>query len=330
MSAAMMNSQLPWSSSEQENKRFTRISVVVLALTLLLAIIVQLTEVLPVPREEEEKLPPQLARIIEPIELPPPPEVKPEPEPVVEETPPPPVEQPVPEKKPEPKPEPVKKVEPKPEPKPEPTQEEKVAEARENAKKSGLLAFQDDLLSMRESANLDNLADTQMIEGAGQAEKTERKRIAADQVTQTSGGVQSAEVSQNIGARGELAGRRTTEFSAPEEGAASLAAKRIEEESEVIGNRDLASIRKMLDANKGAVYSLYRRALREDPALQGKVTMKLTIEPDGSISDISIVNSELNNPDLENKLLARVAMINFGAQNVSQTQLEYAFNFLPY
>lgn len=329
MSSVTMQTRLPWESCEQENKQFSRITLGILAITLLAAVVIQLTELPPVSREEEEKLPPQLARIIEPVELPPAPEVKPEPEPVAEEVVPeekPP--EPKPEAKPEPKPRP--KPEPKPQPKPEPTQEEKVAEARENAKKTGVLAFQDDLMSMRDSTSLDNLANTQVVEGAGKAEQTTRKRIAADKVTQTSGGVQNAEVSQNIGARGELAGRRGTEFEAPEEGVASLAAKRIEEESEVIGNRDLESIRKVLDANKGAVYALYRRALRADPSLQGKVTMKLTIEPNGSVSDISIVNSELDHPELENKLLARVAMINFGAQNVSQTQLEYAFNFLPY
>lgn len=331
MSSVTMQTRLPWESCEQENKQFSRITLVILAITLLAALLVQLTELPPVSREEQEKLPPQLARIIEPVELPPAPVVKPEPEPVAEEVVPEEVPpEPVPEPKPAPQPKPQPKPEPKPQPKPEPTQEEKVAEARENAKKTGVLAFQDDLMSMRDSTSLDNLANTQVVEGAGKAEQTTRKRIAADTVTQTSGGVQNAQVSQNIGARGELAGRRGTEFEAPEEGVASLAAKRIEEESEVIGNRDLESIRKVLDANKGAVYALYRRALRADPSLQGKVTMKLTIEPDGRVSDISIVNSELAAPELENKLLARVAMINFGAQNVSQTQLEYAFNFLPY
>lgn len=330
MNSVYLNTQLPWSSGEQENKRFNRITMAALAITLLFALIVSLVEVPEIPREEKEKLPPQLARLIKPVEVPPPPKVEPKPEPVEEKTPPKVEEKP----KPEPKPKPVEKkpveVAKKPEPKPEPTEAEKVAEARENAKKSGLLAFQDDLASMRQDANLNNLANTQTVEGAGQAEATQRKMVSSDQVTKTSGGVKSAEVSSNIGARGELAGRRTTEFDAPEEGAASLAAKRIEEESEVVGNRDLESIRKMLDGNKGSVYALYRRALREDPSLQGKVTIHLTIEPNGSVSDIKILSSELNNSELEAKLIARVAMINFGMARVTQTQLEYAFNFLPY
>lgn len=102
------------------------------------------------------------------------------------------------------------------------------------------------------------------------------------------------------------------------------------QESQIVGDRDIELIRKTLDANKGAVYSLYRRALRQDPALEGKVTVSLTIEPDGSLSDVTLISSELNNDALEKKLLARIGMINFGAANVKQTKLEYAFNFLPY
>ena len=324
--------QLPWASSEQENKRFSRITYITLAITLLLAVIVQWVQLPEQTREEKESLPPQLARIIQPKEPPPVPKVEPEPvpqekPPVVEEKP-----KPPPPKPPEPE---VVKPKPKPEPKPvppppEPTEAEKVAQARENAKQTGLLAFQDDLASMRSDLSLNNMADTQTIEGAGQAEETSRKHIGQAVAASNSGGLKNAEISQNIGARGELAGRRTTEFSAPEEGAASLAAKRIEEEAQVIGDRDVESIRKTLDANKGAVYSLYRRALRQDPELEGKVTVMLTIEPDGRLSVVQLINSELEDEALEQKLLARIRMINFGAANVKQTQLEYAFNFLPY
>ena len=90
------------------------------------------------------------------------------------------------------------------------------------------------------------------------------------------------------------------------------------------------SIRQTLDANKGAVYSLYRRALRQDPSIEGKLTVRLTIEPDGTLSSVKLINSELEAPDLVEKLIGRIGLINFGAQNVTTTELEYAFNFLPF
>lgn len=146
----------------------------------------------------------------------------------------------------------------------------------------------------------------------------------------TSGGVASAEVSSTIGAAGSLEGRRSTEFVAASEGQATLATKRIEAEQDVIGNRDLDKIRQVLDANKGSVYALYRRALRQDPSIEGKLTVKLVIEPNGALSSVTLISSELNAADLVDKLLRRIRLINFGEAKVTQTQLEYAYNFLPY
>ncbi len=326
MSGHYYQTQLPWAASDGENETFSRITYACLGLTLILALIVQWVQLPEQTREEKAALPPQLARILKPVTPEPPPEIKPEP--VVKEKPP--IVETPPEPKPELKPK-VEQVKPKPAPQaPKVTQEEKVAQARENAKQTGLLAFADDIASMRNDISLNNMANTETIEGAGKKEQTRRKRVGQQMATSTSGGLQNAEISQNIGSRGELAGRKTTEFVAPEEGAASLATKRIEQESQVVGDRDIELIRKTLDANKGAVYSLYRRALRQDPALEGKVTVALTIEPDGSLSEVTLVSSELDNEALEKKLLARIRMINFGAANVKQTKLEYAFNFLPY
>lgn len=324
MSSIYFQTQLPWSSSEQENRLFSKITYACLIIAVAFALVINWVQLPEQTRKEKETLPPQLARILKPKPLPPPPEVKPKPQPKVE--------QPKEEIKPKPQ-QPVKKVQPAVKPRPVPvekTKEEKVAEARENAKQTGLLAFSDDLASMRSDINLANVANTKTIEGAGKQEQTSRKRIGKQIATPTSGSLKNASISQNIGAKGELEGRRTTEFTAPEEGAASLAAKRIEVESQVIGNRDIEQIRKVLDANKGAVYALYRRALRQNPDLEGKVTVSLTIEPSGSLSSVTLVSSELEDEELENKLLARIRMINFGAADVAQTKLEYAFNFLPF
>ena len=127
-----------------------------------------------------------------------------------------------------------------------------------------------------------------------------------------------------------MAGRKTTEYVAPNEGLASLAAKQIVTEDSILGNRDTESIRKVLDANKGAIYAIYRKALRSDPSLQGKVTVKLSIEPNGGVSKVELVFSELDSKGVENKLLRRIKLINFGDQNVTKTILDYSFNFLPF
>ena len=109
-----------------------------------------------------------------------------------------------------------------------------------------------------------------------------------------------------------------------------MAAKQIVTEDTVLGNRDTESIRKVLDANKGAIYAIYRKALRSDPSLQGKLTVNLQIEANGSVSNVKLIFSELGYPDVENKLLNRIRLINFGDQAVTQTLLDYSFNFLPF
>ncbi|WP_158971419.1 AgmX/PglI C-terminal domain-containing protein [Paraglaciecola sp. L3A3] len=334
-SALVSQSVLPWSSSAKENTLFSRITLAVLAITLLAALWVKIVELPEAPRIEIEKLPPQLARLIKAKPL----EVKkiepPKPEPAIE-----PKSEPKPEpkieKKPEPKPKPVvqkpkKQATPKPKPKapPKPDPKAEIAKAKAKAQSSGLLAFQDDLASMRKDLQLNNLAKTETIKGGGEQAKTERKSVG-ELVNSTSGGVNSANLSTNVGAKGELTGRRSTEFVAPSEGVASLAAKQIEREDEIIGDRNLENIRKTIDEHKGAIYSLYRKALRKNPELEGKITVKLVIEPDGNISTANIVSSELGDEALEKRLLARIKMIQFGSLNVTQTQLEYSFNFLPF
>ena len=174
---------LPWSSSELENKRFKTITAVVLAITLAFAAVVKWQELPERPRAEKEKMPALLTRLMTPRKVEPPkPIPEPKPKPVAPEP-----------KIVKPKPVPPKPVEPKkvkkvpPVKVKVPTQAEITEQAKTKAKQSGLLAFQDDLASMRDNASLNNLADTDTIKGAGASNQTQRKFIGK-KVTASSGG----------------------------------------------------------------------------------------------------------------------------------------------
>lgn len=324
--------ELPWSSSEGENKRFKQIVLVVLFFTLVFAAVIKWQELPERPRAEKEKVPAQLTKLMAARKVEPPKPIVP-PKPIE----PPKVEPEKPkEVKKEPvkaKPEPPKEAVPKPKPKPipvkVPTQAELTEQAKTKAKQSGLLAFQDDLASMRDNPSVNNLANTETIKGAGASNQTQRKFVGK-KVSGASGGVDTSRLTSNVGSKGELAGRKTTEYVAPSEGLASLAAKQVQTEDTVLGSRDVESIRKVLDANKGAIYAIYRKALRSDPSLQGKVTVNLQIEPNGALSAVKLVFSELDSAQVESKLLNRIRLINFGEQQVTQTLLDYSFNFLPF
>lgn len=324
-------STLPWSSGEEENKRFRRLTTGTLVVALLLAVLVNSIDVPEPTREQKAKIPPQLAKIIEAkeppaVELPEPVPVEPEPEPLVEE-----VIEPEPVIEDVVEPEPVVEERPEPVVVAEPTEAEKIQLAKETAAQAGVMNFSDDLASLRDSLDLGNLADTQLTEGAGEQSETARKLIG-QAVNTTSGGIDTSSLSSTVGARGTLEGRKTTEFDAPTEGAAALATQRfeVEAEAEVIGDRSVESIRKTLSQNKGAVYSLYRRALRSEPELQGKLTIRLVIAPNGQLTSVTLVGTDLDSDDLVQRLLSRIRLINFGALNVTTTELEYTYNFLPF
>ncbi len=80
---------------------------------------------------------------------------------------------------------------------------------------------------------------------------------------------------------------------------------------------------------KGALYAIYNRALREDASLQGKVVVEFTIAPNGAVTDCHIKSSELKNPEVEQKLLARLKSMEFKPEDVDVMITMSTLDFLP-
>jgi len=94
-------------------------------------------------------------------------------------------------------------------------------------------------------------------------------------------------------------------------------------------SRSIEDVRLVFERNKGSIYAIYNRALRDEPGLQGKVVLKVTIAPSGGITDLRIVSSELKMSDVEQKLLARIRTFDFGAKDVNELVVNYPLDFLP-
>ncbi|WP_227718093.1 AgmX/PglI C-terminal domain-containing protein [Microbulbifer sp. Q7] len=319
------NSTLPWTSSEEEDQRFQKFLKSGIAAFVVVGALFTFIPAPELTREQAEKLPPQLARVIlEKKELPKPVE-KPKPKPVEKKQ-----EKPK-EVKPEkpkpiekPKPEPIKTVKPKPLSEKAPAAE--VAKAREKAANSGLMQLQDDLMDMRDSLDVSAVASANSLaSGAAKAQKIDRSLIS-DKSKAGSGGINTGQLSRNTGGSA-LSGRETTQVQVAEATAAAQSSGK--EARRERGTRGEESIRQVMEANKGAIFAIYNRALRRDPTLAGKVTVKLVIEANGTISAVTLVSSELDSPDLERKLLARIRLINFGSANVEKSTLNYSIDFLP-
>jgi hypothetical protein len=86
----------------------------------------------------------------------------------------------------------------------------------------------------------------------------------------------------------------------------------------------------VFDRYKASFYRLYNRELRNNPALKGQMVIRLTIEPDGSVSMSALQSSDMNAPDLAAQVVSRVKTMNFGAKEGVQTvTISYPIDFLP-
>jgi hypothetical protein len=86
----------------------------------------------------------------------------------------------------------------------------------------------------------------------------------------------------------------------------------------------------VFDRYKSAFYRLYNRELRNNPTLQGQMVLRLTIEPDGSVSMCVLQSTDMNAPDLAAQVVSRVRTINFGAkEGVQALTIVYPIDFLP-
>jgi len=307
---------LPWSLSAEDERRFRKILIIILALTIALGIAIPMLPVFKKPVEQEIELPPRIAQLIFEKKTEPKPHKKPK---IIEQKKPKP--KPAAKKKPLPKkkvpPKVVKKVEPK---KPK---VDALERARKKASTSGLLAFQDSLADLRDQS-VDELKGGKRLSNNGStARKTERALITS-KVGGGSRGINTSKMSRDTGST-QLAARTATEVKST---IAKVTPKSARKNGRT-ASRSIEEIQIIFDRNKGAIYSLYNRALRKDPTLQGKLVLRLTISPSGKITRIELVSSELGDPGLERKLVQRIKLFNFGAKSVGAVTITYPIDFLP-
>jgi protein TonB len=290
---------LPWSPTEEVEQRFRRVLRNAFIVFAILAILVPLLPVREKSLVKAPAIPDRIVKLVIEKKAPPPP---PPPPPKVEEK----------------KPEPIKKIE---EPKPKP-------DAREKAQKSGLLKLQDQLADLRDNAILDKAAMTKNLTGkVGESTSSERSLITS-KVGASSGGINTASLSRGYGGgAGSLNGHTTTQVTSAvldgkadnvQRSAGNGKASRSEEE-----------IAMVFDRNKGAIYAIYTRALRDKPDLQGKLVLEVTIAPTGEVTRCEVVSSELKDPELERKLVARVKLFRFEARDVGSITVTKPIDFFP-
>jgi protein TonB len=293
--------ELPWEAHDEADDAFRKLWRVLLIATIVLGILLWIIRLPETPPNLKPEVPARLAKIIIEREIPPPP-------------PPPPPDKPeiVPEKK-------VAAVRP-------PVDRQQRARERAQAE---VEQVQDQLADLRQQFDIEPLQTKNLTGVVGASTSAERSMITS-KVGAASGGITSAAGSRGFGTgAGSLTGHDTTSVNSsiarsglnargPTRSGNSGKAARSREEVELV-----------FDRNKGAIYALYSRALREQPELQGKVVLEFTISPSGEVTMCRIVSSELNDPELEKKIVARVRLFRFEARDVETVTTTKPIDFFP-
>jgi len=247
---------------------------------------------------------------------------------------PPPVEQPKQkEKEPEPLVAEHKPVETKTAPKP--VEEPKPVEApRQKAEKAGILAFRDSFATIAERKPAAKLGAQARVGNTGEPNTGPQQRaLITSLATGGSGGINAASFSRDVGGDGGGGGaldgvgvgRVADSIGGPgEHGAAGRRAG----DGALAGRTD-EEIQIVFDRYKASLYRLYNRELRNDPTLRGQMVLRLTIEPDGSVSMCKLQSTDMNAPALVEQVVERVKTFPFGAKDVPPVTIVYPIDFLP-
>jgi len=300
---------LSWTYNGEDDKRFRKSALLALLITLLLsAIISQMT--LPPLVINGEEVPQRVVRLLM--------EEKPTPPPA-------PVEMPKPkvQKKPVEKPVQVAKVEPKVEP---------LAPKEPEAKDQGILAFRERLASAKDDQVVGKLGLQAQIDNSDYAGRAQRSMLTTN-APGSSGGINLASISRGVGSGngkgGGMAGVAITRASSAIAAVGTPGGDRPVAGDKGVPGRTDEEIQIVFDRYKSALYRLYNKELRRDPTLKGQVIIKLTIEPDGTVSLCELKSSDMNAPDLTAQVVERVKGFDFGAKPVPAITILYPIDFLP-
>jgi TonB family protein len=299
--------ELPWTPSESEERRFRRVIGAALGIFIGLGIVIPLLPERPHPQQLAPAVPERIVEFL--LEQP-----RPKPVPKLEVPPPQKAQVLEQVERPVHIPAPVVAAEPVPDP-------------RRKAAATGLLALSDQLAELRD-LDVDTKTDAKSL-NAGSGEKTRVDRaLLTARAGEGSGGIAVGKASSGFGGGSTgLKGVATARVASSADAAPAAEAQRSGKSSRAARTREEVEL--VFDRNKSAIYAIYSRALRDNPALQGKVVLEVTIAPSGEVTDCRIVSSDLGDAELERKLVARVRMFRFEARDVAPMTTTKPIDFFP-
>jgi outer membrane biosynthesis protein TonB len=300
---------MPWTRGREDDRRYRRALAISLLLSLMLGVLLPWIP-LPVAESWEViELPDRLTRLIE------------------ERVAPPPVRERVPEQR---EPEPVEEEQLLAE---EATPEPAATEQKPTpgAGSKGILAFREKFSSLADSTAPANLGSRAQISRSGElASGRATRSLVTTNGPGSSGGIDLAALSRDVGGgggqgiEGVQVARATSAIGAIGGGtdrplSGGPGSSRTDEEIQIV-----------FDRHKAALYRLYNRELRNNPTLQGQIVLRMTIDPDGSVSLCDVHQSDMKAPALATQVVERVKTFDFGAKDgIPAITILYPIDFLP-
>lgn len=302
---------LPWDESGADRFRFIALLLLLLSCGAWLTYTIIFTEIPEKQREDAEKIPETLTQFI------------------LEKKKQPPAPKPKEEKKEETPPE-EKKKEPEDKPKDKPKEKEiikkkELKKAKTKAKK--LAKVFDALSELREPAPIINHNKT--LSSGGEKAAVITRDILTSRAAKGSGGIVTAKMSTGGGGGSSLGATSSQQVSSNIEATAGTNTGRVVKDSSGKSQRSNEQMRKVFSRYQGALHAIYRRGLREDPSMEGTVVLQMTIAPSGEVIECEIKSSQLDSAEIEEKIIKRVKLIDFGELPVEPWVGTYPFNFFP-
>ena len=301
-------SVMPWTRGGEDDQRFRKSLAISLLVGLLLGSLLPMID-LPLPeRWELTEVPDRLTRLIQERMLPPPP-------PVQERT--------RPEEQQPPEVVPLLAEEGTPQPANDQPPEKSTAS-------KGILAFREKFAKLAEHDSVAQLGAQARVTRSGEAAVGRPQRaLVSTAAAGSNAGVNLASFSRDVGGgngkdlQGVAVARATSSIGGTGGTNRPLSSgpgsARTDEEIQIV-----------FDRHKAALYRLYNRELRRDPTLQGQMILRLTIEPDGSVSFCGLQSTDMKAPQLSAQVVERVKTFDFGAkEGVSALTIVYPIDFLP-
>lgn len=305
---------MAWSRGGEDDRRFRKCLALSLLFTLIIGALFPLID-LPIPdRWEVIEVPDRLTQLVK-------------------------------EEMPPPKPAPVKERAPENEALPDTVEEaapiladQPIPESAPAATKSdtpkaaskGILAFREKFSGLAETDAVARLGSNARIQNPGElATSMPQRAMVTSQSAGSSGGINVAELSRSTGGGGNQLGGVAVARATSSIGTGSGSDRPLSGGGPGLGRTD-EEIQIVFDRHKSALYRLYNRELRKNPTLRGQMVLRMTIEPDGSVSMCEVKSTDLDSPKLSERVLSRVRTFDFGAkEGIQAITIVYPIDFLP-